>query len=64
MISKGTVLLKTVTKEQVQKLIDSAYIRNTNQGFYDRKTGAVVGYYRTRHKRYIEDKYANISQHL
>jgi len=38
-------------------------IRNTQYGYIDRN-GNVTGYYRTRHKAYIEDKYADIAKKL
>ena len=47
----------------MKKLIDNNYLKNTDIGFVDRK-GYIVGFGRTRNKRYIEDKYADIAKRL
>ena len=38
-------------------------IKNTKYGFIDRN-GNTTGYYKTRHKAYIEDKFADIAKKL
>lgn len=38
-------------------------INNSDKGFVDR-SGNVIGFYRTRNKRYIEDKYVNIAKKI
>ena len=43
----------------MKKLITTGYVRNSNKGLVD-KRGELVSFYRTRNKRYIEDKYADI----
>ena len=55
--------MKQITKEEMQKLIDNHYIKNTGRGFVDRR-GYTVGFYRTKKKRYIEDKYVDIANRL
>lgn len=50
--------MKEISKDKMQKLIDKHVIRNTVSGFVDRQN-RVIGFYRTKNKRYIEDKYAN-----
>lgn len=55
--------MKQISNEEMKKLIDNNYVRNSGCGFVD-KHGYIVGYYRTRHKRYIEDKYADIAKKI
>lgn len=55
--------MKEITKEAVELLEKRKYIRNSDRGYVD-KFGNVVGFYRTRNKRYIEDKYVDIAQKL
>lgn len=50
--------MKEISKEKVEQLISKNVIRNTVSGFAD-KNGRVIGYYRTKNKRYIEDKFAD-----
>ena len=38
-------------------------IHNPDKGFVDRSRN-VIGFYRTRNKRYIEDKYVNIAKKI
>ena len=44
-------------------MIEKGYITNTRLGLVD-KRGYAVGFYRTRNKRFIEDKYADIAAKL
>ena len=55
--------MKEVKKESIEKLIKEKVIRNTYRGFVN-KFGDAIGFYRTRNKRYIEDKYADIAMKL
>lgn len=55
--------MKQISKEEMKKLVERNYLRNTNKGFVN-KRGFTVAFYRTRNKRYIEDKYADIAQKL
>ena len=50
--------MKEISKEKVEKLISKNVIRNTVSGLVD-KNGRAIGYYRTKNKRYIEDKFAD-----
>lgn len=52
-----------IKKEAVALLESKKVIRNSDKGYVD-KFGNVVGFYRTRNKRYIEDKYVNIANRL
>lgn len=56
--------MKEITQAEISKLIDGGYIRNTYRGYVNAKTNSPCGFYRTRTKRYIEDKYANIAKRL
>ena len=38
-------------------------VRNSSKGYVD-KFGNVIGFYRTRNKRYIEDKYVDIARRI
>ena len=55
--------MKEVTKKEMETLIKNDVIRNTTQGFVAHN-GNVVGFYRTRHRRYLEDKYVDIAKKL
>lgn len=55
--------MKFITKEEMELLIKNGYLSNSRKGIVDR-CGNNVGYYRTRNKRYIEDRYADIAAKL
>lgn len=55
--------MKQISNKEMQKLIENKYVRNSSKGFVDRY-GNTVGFYRTRNKRYIEDKYVDIAKKL
>lgn len=55
--------MKEVTKKEMETLVNNDVIRNTTKGFIG-KDGNEVGFYRTRHKRYLEDKYVDIARKL
>lgn len=55
--------MKEIKKESVELLEKKKIIHNSGRGYVD-KFGNVVGFYRTRNKRYIEDKYVDIAKRL
>ena len=55
--------LKQISNEEMKKLINNKYVRNSRKGFVDRHDN-IVGFYRTRNKRYIEDRYVDIAKKL
>lgn len=55
--------MKEISKNDVKKLVDRGYIRNTKRGYVSSK-GDLVGYKRTVNKRYIEDYYFDLAQKL
>lgn len=55
--------LKEVTKEQMELLMKKGIVRNSSKGFVDKNENQ-IGFYRTRNKRYIEDKYVDIAKKL
>lgn len=55
--------MKEIKKEAVELLEKNKIIYNSDKGYVD-KFGNVIGFYRTRNKRYIEDKYVDISNRL
>lgn len=55
--------MKEIKKEEIELLIKNNIIRNTIRGYEDRR-GNSTGFYRTRNKRYIEDKFADIAKRL
>lgn len=55
--------LKEITKKEIETLIENDIIRNTTKGFVGHN-GNEIGFYRTRHKRYLEDKYVDIARKL
>ena len=62
---KGKIILKRwlkeIKKEAIELLEKKNVILNSSKGYVD-KFGNVIGFYRTRNKRYIEDKYVNIAE--
>lgn len=60
---KGMFYLKQISKEEIQKLLKAGVIRNSNYGYIDQK-GRHIGYYKSVHKRWIEDRFANQAQTL
>ena len=59
----GITPLKQISNEEMKKLINNKYVCNSNKGFVD-KNRNTVGFYRTRNKRYIEDKFVDIAKKL
>jgi hypothetical protein len=55
--------LKEIKKTEMEALLNKGVLRNTDKGFVE-KNGNVVGFYRTRHRRYLEDKYVDIAKKL
>lgn len=55
--------MKEIKREEVELLISKKIIKNTTKGFVD-KHGNSIGFYRTRNKRYIEDKYSDLAKKL
>lgn len=53
--------MKLITKEEMSVLFEKGYIRNSHRGIVDKRENA-VGFYRTKNKRYIEDKYVSIAR--
>lgn len=47
----------------MELLVNRKFIFNTTKGFVD-KRGNIIGFYRTRNKRYIEDKYVDIARKI
>lgn len=55
--------MKEVTKEQMELLIKNEVVRNSSKGFVDKNENQ-IGFYRTRNRRYIENKYVDIAKKL
>ena len=55
--------MKEIRKEDVELLISKKIIKNTTKGFVDKNENQ-IGFYRTRNRRYIEDKYVDIAKKL
>lgn len=55
--------MKEITKKEMEALLAKGVIRNSAKG-YVKQNGDVVGFYRTRHRRYLEDKYVDIAKKL
>lgn len=53
--------MKLITKEEMNVLFENGFLRNSNRGIVDKREN-VVGFYRTRNKRYIEDKYVGLAR--
>ena len=55
--------MKEIKKEAIELLEKKKIIRNSNRGYVD-KRGNTIGFYHTRNKRYIEDKYVDIANKI
>ena len=55
--------MKEIKSNEMKELIQNKIIQNTNKGLVN-ENGDIVGFYRTRNKRYIEDKYADMAKSL
>jgi len=55
--------LKEITKKEMEALLENGVLRNSDKGFV-KENGDIVGFYRTRHRRYLEDKYVDIAKKL
>lgn len=53
--------MKEITKEKMKLLVEKKIIHNSSKGYVD-TNGDEVGFYRTRNKRYIEDKFADMAK--
>jgi hypothetical protein len=55
--------LKEVTKKEMELLVKNGVVCNSSKGFVDKNKNQ-IDFYRTRNKRYIEDKYVDIAKKL
>lgn len=55
--------MREISKKEIAALTHEKIIVNTHNGFVN-KFGNTIGFYRTRNKRYIEDKYVDIAKRL
>ena len=55
--------IKQITKEEVNVLLKNGVLKNTTDGLVNQK-GYPTGFYTTRTKKYIEDKYVDIARKL
>lgn len=55
--------MKEIKSKEMKELLQNKIVKNTNKGLVN-QNGDIVGFYRTRNKRYIEDKYADIAKKL
>lgn len=63
-ITKVGIIIKLVTKKEMEKLLSHGYLRQTHTGYVNNK-GQHVGYYKTcGGKRYITDWYADKAKQL
>ena len=57
---KVVKIIKQISKTQIEKLLKDGVIRNTHRGYVNPKNGEHIGFYKTVHKKYIEDYYADL----
>ena len=60
---KDVSIIKQITKDDIDILLKKGILHNTNHGYVDRY-GNLASYYRTCHKIYIGDKYADLAKKL
>ena len=57
---KEVKIIKQISKEGIEKLLKDGIIRHTHRGYVNPKNGEHIGFYKTVHKKYIEDYYADL----
>ena len=57
---KEVKIIKQISKNGIEKLLKDGIIRNTHNGYVNPKNGEHIGFYKTVHKKYIEDYYADL----
>lgn len=62
-IKERVIIIKQISKREMEKLISKGIIRNTHKGYVNSK-GNHVGHYSTVHKQYIEDYYVDLLETL
>ena len=63
-LQKELIIIKPISKKEIEKLMDKGIIRNTHKGYINKK-GYHVGYYKASgNNRYIEDYYADKAKSL
>lgn len=55
--------MKQITKEDMNLLLEKNIIQNSHRGMINKQNNC-IGYYRSKNKIYIEDKYADIAKNL
>lgn len=60
---KEVFIIRAITNKEMKKLYKNGIIRQTDLGIVS-KDGRPTGFYGTKTKRYIEDKYVEIAQQL
>lgn len=55
--------MKEIKSNEMKELLQNKIVKSTNRGLVN-ENGDIVGVYRTRNKRYIEDKYADMAKSL
>ena len=57
--------MKEISKDEIQKLIEKGFLKNTGSGYVNPKKNYRVGYYKTcGGHRYIEDWYSDMAKKL
>ena len=52
-------IIKQISKQGIERLLKEGVIRNTRKGYVN-SNGEHIGFYKTVHKKYIEDYYADL----
>lgn len=55
--------MKEIKKNELETLVNNRVVRNSKFGYVNRY-GDTVGFYKTRNKMYIEDKYVDMARKL
>lgn len=55
--------MKQISKKEMELLLENNILHNSNRGMIN-KHGQKVAFNKSRNKRFIEDRYANIAQCL
>jgi hypothetical protein len=55
--------LKEISRKELDILVKNHVLSNTHRGLVNH-CGNTVGFYKTRNKRYIEDRYADMAKRM
>ena len=55
-----TTIIKQISKKGIERFLKDGIIRHTHRGYVNPKNREHIRFYKTAHKKYIEDYYADL----